>query len=87
MAYSCDTEPTPAIARLAHHAKILVHESTGAYRGHSSPEQAAEIAAQAHVGRLLLVHLPQGLTDGDLAEARATFAATELGEELGAYAF
>ncbi len=85
VAYSCDTEPTPAIACLAHKADILVHEATGAFSGHSSAAQAAEVAAQAEAGRLLLVHLPPGLSDDDLHEARQRFAQTELGEELGAY--
>ena len=85
VAYSCDTEPAPAIACLAHKADILVHEATGAFSGHSTATQAAEVAAQAEAGRLLLVHLPPGLSDADLHEARQRFAQTELGEELGAY--
>lgn len=86
-AYSCDTEPAPAIACLAHQADILVHEATGDFSGHSTALQAAEVAAQAEVGRLLLVHLPPGLSDEDLADARQAFARTELGDELGAYDF
>ena len=87
VAYSCDTEPSEAITRLAHNADILVHEATGAFPSHSSAEQAAAVAAEAGAGRLLLVHLPPGLTDDDLAEARTLFPNTELGEELGAYSF
>ncbi|MFQ5570209.1 MAG: MBL fold metallo-hydrolase [Rhodothermales bacterium] len=87
VAYSCDTEPSPVIAALAFEADILVHEATGTYKGHSSPAQAAAVAAQAKARRLLLVHLPPGLTDDDLHEARDTFAPTALGVELGAYAF
>lgn len=87
IAYSCDTEPTDTIRDLAREADILVHEATGEGPGHSSAEQAASIAADAHAGRLLLVHLPPGITDDDLRDARSTFAETALGEELGTYSF
>jgi ribonuclease Z len=86
LAYSCDTAPCAAITDLASGAHLLVHEGNGSIPGvHSSPEEAARVAADAAVGRLILVHLPPGLRDDDLAEARKTFAATELGEELGTY--
>ena len=87
VAYSCDTEPSAAITRLARGADILVHEATGAFPGHTSAEQAAALAADAGAERLLLVHLPPGLSDADLAAARTHFSNTECGEELGAYAF
>jgi ribonuclease Z len=87
VAYSCDTEPSQPIRRLSEGADILVHESTGEGMGHSSAEQAAEIARAAGAKRLILVHLPPGLSEGDLEAARAIFEATELGEELGTYTF
>ncbi|RMH53679.1 MAG: MBL fold metallo-hydrolase [Bacteroidetes bacterium] len=88
VAYSCDTEPTPSVVELGREADLLVHEANGYLPGvHSSPEQAARVAREAQARRLLLVHLPPGLTEADLAEARAHFAATELGEELGVYPF
>ena len=85
IAYSCDTEPCEPIRRLSERADMLVHEATGAGNGHSSARQAAEIAARAGVGRLLLVHLPPGITGDELSDARMVFAGTELGVELGAY--
>lgn len=86
VAYSCDTAPSENVADLAREADVLVHEATGHMPGvHSSAEEAAEIAARAGAHRLLLVHLPPGLTDGDLADARTRFTETELGEELGVY--
>ncbi len=85
IAYSCDTEPTDAVIELGRGADILVHEATGKGPGHTSPEDAAYLAAQAGARRLLLVHLPPGLTDADLESARRHLAATELGEELGRY--
>ncbi len=89
VAYSCDTGPAPSITRLAADAAILVHEATGAFAGHSSPQQAAQTAADARARRLLLVHLPAEsiLDDAQMAQARARFAATEKGEELGRYPF
>lgn len=83
--YSCDTEPAQPIERLARNADILVHEATGEQSGHTSPRQAAAIAARAGAGRLLLVHLPPSLSDEEIDEARSEFAETELGEELGRY--
>ncbi len=87
VAYSCDTAPSKSITRLARDADILVHEATGEGPGHSSAEQAAQIAAQAGAHRLLLVHLPPGLQDADLDAARQRLTHTELGEELGTYEF
>ncbi|HEY9151262.1 MAG TPA: MBL fold metallo-hydrolase, partial [Anaerolineales bacterium] len=75
MAYSCDTEPCAQVIRLAAGADILIHESAGATRGHSSAAQAGEVANQAEVGKLYLIHYPTGkYADGDLiAEAHQRF--------------
>lgn len=87
LAYSCDTAKSDNVVRLAREADLLVHEATGSQPGvHSSPEEAADVAAQAGAYRLVLVHLPPGLTDDDLAAARHRFTMTELGEEGGVYA-
>jgi ribonuclease Z len=58
IAYSADTEPCPAVEELARGAQILIHEATtpGPFAGHTSPQQAGEVAARAGVGRLVLVH-------------------------------
>jgi ribonuclease Z len=67
MAYSCDTEPCAQVIRLAEGADILIHEAAGATRGHSSAEQAGEIATQAEAAALFLIHYPTGrFADGDL---------------------
>jgi ribonuclease Z len=60
MAYSCDTEPCAQVVRLAEGADTLIHEAAGASRGHSSAAQAGEIASQAEVGKLYLIHYPTG---------------------------
>ncbi len=74
-AYSCDTEPCEQTVRLAAGADILVHEAAGATFGHSSAEQAGEIATKAEVGMLYLIHYPTGrYARGDIAaEAAKTY--------------
>ena len=63
--YSCDTAPCPAVMRLAQGADVLIHEAAGESPGHSSAEQAGEIARQAKVGRLLLIHYPNAGPNGE----------------------
>lgn len=85
--YSADTEYCDEVVELARGADLLIHEATGAFPGHSTATDAAQVARRAAVGRLLLVHLP-GESDAfrnDLSEAQRIFAATEPGVELGTY--
>jgi ribonuclease Z len=56
--YSADTEPCPALVRLAAGADLLIHEATGEHDGHSSPAEAAEVAREAGATRLALIHYP-----------------------------
>ena len=86
-AYSSDTRPCEGIQNLAAGVDLLFHEATGASPGHSTAQQAAQVARAAGAKRLVLVHLPPALPDSDLAAARATFARTEVGNELQSYAF
>ena len=60
LTYSCDTEPCVEVVRLASGADVLIHEASGASLGHSSAEQAGQIATQAEVGKLYLIHYPTG---------------------------
>lgn len=60
LAYSCDTEPCVEVVRLASGADVLIHEASGDSLGHSSAEQAGQIAAQAEVNKLYLIHYPTG---------------------------
>jgi ribonuclease Z len=75
IAYSCDTEPCQEVVSLAESADVLIHEAAGEGRGHSSAAQAADIAREAEVGRLLLIHYPTGRQSaGDVVrEARMHF--------------
>lgn len=76
LAYSCDTEPCEQTVHLADGADILIHEAGGASLGHSSAEQAGEIATRAEVGKLYLIHYPTGrFANGNIAaEASKTYA-------------
>ncbi len=74
VAYSTDTGPCEQVVRLAEGADILIHEASGASHGHSSPEEAGEIASQAGVKTLVLIHYPPDADIIDLAvQAGSTF--------------
>lgn len=74
-AYSCDTAPDESVVNLGRDADVLFHEAAGADDGHSSAEQAGEIAAQAGAKELYLIHYPTGGFDYHtlIARARTTF--------------
>jgi ribonuclease Z len=76
--YSADTEPCQTLVRLASGADLLIHEATGAQKGHSSPGQAASVAREAGVAQLVLVHYP--VHGVNLEAWRA--AASEFGESV-----
>lgn len=75
LAYSCDTEPSPVVVRLAKGADVLIHEATGQGKGHTSAAQAGEIARQAGVGQLYLIHYHLGERQPQelIREAQETF--------------
>lgn len=64
--YTGDTSPSRNIVELANGCRILIHEATippgreeeARALGHSTPLQAGEIAEEAGVDVLILVHLP-----------------------------
>lgn len=56
--YSSDTAPCEALIRLAENVDVLIHEATGEGSGHTSPEQAGEIAQRVGVKKLVLIHYP-----------------------------
>jgi ribonuclease Z len=75
LAYSCDTEPIPAIVELAQGADLLIHEAAGKGFGHSSARQAGVMATAAGAKSLYLIHYQVWNTDPTplVAEARETF--------------
>lgn len=73
-AYSCDTEPCPQVSRLAEGVDVLIHESSGnPTPGHTSAAQAGEIAHNANVKSLYLIHYPTKIADSLPAQAAKTF--------------
>jgi ribonuclease Z len=82
-----DTRPTPGIIQLAAGASVLVHDSTfgsaeadrALETGHSTAQEAAEVARAAGVGTLVLTHISSRNTWRELRdEARAVFPNTIL---------
>ena len=72
IAYTCDTEPCQGVEDLALEANILIHESAGNAKGHSTAAQAGEAAARAEVDKFVLIHYPdhseESLLIGEAAE-------------------
>jgi len=74
--FTGDTHHHPPIAEFARGASLLIHDAS-----HTAPKDAARIAQQAGVKRLVLIHYGHNRADNILAEARAIFPNTELAEE------
>lgn len=90
LAYSADGEASGGIRALAEGADLLVHEANGPFKGHCLAKAAAELARDAGVRRLVLVHLsPQRPEFGEeFAAAQAVFGEqVYLGHDLDRYEF
>ncbi len=89
-----DTAPCPAALQLAQGVDMMVHEATLEYameekansRGHSSTHQAAQLAWDAGVGRLIITHVSSRYdAEGSqhlLSECRTIFAQTTLAKDF-----
>lgn len=89
LTYCTDTPYDAGNAELAAGSRVLMHEAWAAEGGaeateiHSSGRDAATVARDAGVERLVLIHLhPRGGHDAVLEEARAVFDGAELGADL-----
>lgn len=90
-AFCSDTMPSEAVVAAVKGVDLLYHEATfsdehaeeAVFSFHSTARQAAEVARQAGVKRLLLGHFSGRYTslERHLEEARSVFAETELAEE------
>jgi ribonuclease BN (tRNA processing enzyme) len=88
LAYCTDTAYDPRNAEFVSGARVLLHEAMHAADetddpAHSAAGEAARIAADAGVERLVLVHVNPALADdGELESfARARFQASEIGRD------
>jgi len=90
--YTGDTMPHEALLEFARHADVLIHDATTdaaledkANRyGHSSSRQAAEIAKEAGVGRLILTHLSPRYEEPAtiLEDAKKVFPNVQVAEDF-----
>ncbi len=94
LAYSGDTSPCQNVVDLAQGVPTLIHEATSARSScvHTTPREAGEIARQAGVSRLVLVHYSPKWTmpeDQALEEARKSgfTGEVEIGREYQVLAF
>lgn len=85
IAFSGDTMPLPELAALARGADVLIHEASlppqavpDVRWGHSRASDAAQIAREAGVKQLRLVHVGGGHRAASLEAAQAIFPATQL---------
>lgn len=66
--YSCDTEPCENLSTLAVGADILLQEAAGPGKGHTSAEQAGQIAEKAKVRYLILIHYEKRVGEKNLLQ-------------------
>ncbi len=97
LAVAIDTLPCPAILELAQGAKLFLCESTyleehrqlAEKHFHLTAKQAAELAKQAGVEKLILTHFSARYQDADefLKEAQPIFPNTHVAEDLRVFPF
>jgi len=93
--YCTDTRPCESAVTLARGANVLIHESTydatlsaeAKARDHSTAAEAATIAREAEVERLILTHISPRYESSDalVEEARAIFPSTEAASDFAAF--
>jgi ribonuclease BN (tRNA processing enzyme) len=86
LSYCTDTAYDPGNIGFTRGCKLLIHEAwpdeSGPRSGHSAPEEAAKIAAEAKADRLLLSHVPPHANESSmLAQATRRFEAVEVAQD------
>jgi ribonuclease Z len=74
--FTGDTHYHPPVAQFARGVPLLIHDGA-----HTAAKDAASIAREAGVGRLVLIHHTQRVAAKLLAAARAVFPNTDLAKE------
>lgn len=89
-----DTQPTPNALKLANNADVIVHEATFKHemaeqansRGHSTTVQAAQLAKEANVKKLIITHISSRYSPEDcvelLKESQLIFSHTEMASDF-----
>jgi ribonuclease Z len=73
--YSCDTEPCEQLVKLAENTNVLIQESAGPGKGHTSARQAGTIATSSKSKKLILIHYDRRAGVENLVrEAKSEFA-------------
>lgn len=91
--YSGDTRPCDEVIELSRGADLLIHDGTLAEEKldwakeslHSTAREAAEVALEANVSRLILTHISSRYSDDTsvlLEEAKAVFENVEIASDL-----
>lgn len=92
-----DTQPTPDALKLANNADVIVHEATFKHemaeqansRGHSTTVQAATLAKDANVKKLIITHLSSRYLPEDcvelLNECQHVFSHTEIASDFAVF--
>ncbi|MEQ5208241.1 ribonuclease Z [Proteus vulgaris] len=92
-----DTQPTPDALKLANNADVIVHEATFKHemaeqansRGHSTTVQAATLAKDANVKKLIITHISSRYLPEDcvelLNECQHVFSHTEIAADFAVF--
>ena len=90
--YTGDTIPCDQVVELAKNCDVLIHDSTFSHElvdkatdmGHSTTQQAAEVAKKANVKKLYLTHISQRYTEPKKLEreARKVFEHSRIAEDF-----
>jgi ribonuclease BN (tRNA processing enzyme) len=74
VAYSCDTEPCEQLVKLAENSDVLIQESAGPNKGHTSARQAGTIGTSSKAHKLILIHYDnRSGVDNLIREAKIEF--------------